>query len=125
MKPIGETNMFTGNYEKKRCFLNGEDSAVFRTIYENKDGELFVRNKGKWIPVICRGNYGNFYERDGSKRMYRVTYKLIETRCMKLEAESESEAMEIAQDIINEDEDGNISYGIDWDDEVVDAEETT
>jgi len=102
MKPIGCINQFTGRIDKKRIHL--KDGIEFRVVYENGDGEHFVNYKGKWIPVIQRGDYNEWYERDGKLRKYRVYFDMIDHCAVDVDAECEADAMEYVQNRLYEDD---------------------
>jgi len=95
MTPIGHINSFTGRAEKQRVYLINHGTAVFRIVYENKHGELFVRDKGEYVQVIKRGRYGDYYTADNSKRDYKVEFEISTKYNVIIHAESEDSAKSI------------------------------
>ena len=104
MKPIGHTNMFTGRIEKKVCHIKEDADTLYRVVYERADGSHVINYKGKWIPVIQRGEWGDWYEQDGSTRKYRVYFEMIDHCVVDVDAESEADAIEYVQNRLYEDD---------------------
>ena len=101
VKPRGYTNLFTGRFDKEIVNLKRERTS--RVIYEDKYGDTFVRDKGKLIPVIRRGKYAEWYEDDGSKRKYIVSFDMIDHCSVVVEAECESDAWDNVETLLSED----------------------